>query len=85
MNPINQTNEVKTVNDVIVRDRRMSSPNIKIQKSDTDPPKSDIQYQRDRRMSMPTTQNEIMVAKEDHQNKRLQHTSNANVDVQDSF
>jgi hypothetical protein len=84
MNPINKTNEVKTVNDIIVRDRRMSSPNIKIHKSDTDPPKSDIQYQRDRRMSMPTTQNEIMIAKEDHQNKRLQHTSNANVNVQSS-
>lgn len=83
-NIMNPTNQDKTINDVIVRERRMSSPNIKVQKSETDPPKSNVPYQRDRRMSMPTTHNEIQNAVEDHQNKKIQFSTNQNVNIQSS-
>ena len=42
----------------------MSSPNIKVEKSENDHPKSTAQYERDRRMSMPNTNAEIEAAKE---------------------
>ena len=50
------------------RQRRMSvpnNPNLNM-KSKTDPPKSDVSYVRDRRMSMPGTPSELEFAKEDH-------------------
>ena len=48
------------------RQRRMSvpnNPNLNM-KSKTDPPKSDVSYVRDRRMSMPGTPSELEFAKE---------------------
>ena len=66
-NPSTQTNDKVIINQP--RDRRMSQPNaLKIVKSGSEgPPQSSEQYNRDRRMSHPITNNEVQVAKENHQ------------------
>jgi len=68
-------------NNIVVsdRNRRMSSPNIKVGKSENDPPKSTAQHERDRRMSMPNTNAEIEAAKRDHEAKQAMFQGNANV------
>ena len=79
-----QTNVGKSpdpFNHIVVseRNRRMSTPNVKVGKSENDPPKSTAQYERDRRMSMPNTTKEIEDAKKDHEAKQMMFQGNANV------